>query len=463
MTPLDRGRTTRHPVRIVHLGLGAFHRGHQAWYTQLSNELTDDGWGIEAFTGRAPDAAKALAAQDCRYALIERGPESDSATIIESISAATDGADVDRWRRAFADPAVVIVTLTITEAGYRLSSAGTLDLADPQVVVDIESLRLGDGAVTAPGRLVDGLRARRAAGAGALAVVSCDNLPDNGRVIRDAVLTLAGEVDPSLAGWIVESVSFVSTMVDRITPATAPADVTEARGLTGFADAVPVVTEPFSEWVLSGEFPAGRPDWQRVGAQFVDDIAPFERRKLWLLNAGHSLLAYRGLLRGHSTIAEAMLDADCRSELELLWSETRPVLPFDDREIDEALTALRLRFGNARIEHRLLQIGMDGSQKLGPRIIDPIRRRLAAGLPVGHAQAGVIAAWALHLGSLDRRDPVTDALAAGLIGAVPQDAATAVLEFLAPDLTERLQAAVTAGIAGLIRTAGLPLTEGSTT
>ena len=450
-------------MRIVHLGLGAFHRGHQAWYTQLSNELTGDGWGIEAFTGRTPDAAKALAAQDCRYSLIERGPDSDSATIIESISAATDGADVDNWRRAFADPAVVIVTLTITEAGHRLSSAGTLNLADSQVVVDIESLRLGGGAATAPGRLVDGLRARRAAGGGALAVVSCDNLPDNGRVIRDAVLTLAGEVDSSLAGWIIENVSFVSTMVDRITPATTPADVDGARGLTGFADAVPVVTEPFSEWVLSGEFPAGHPDWQRVGARFVDDIAPFERRKLWLLNAGHSLLAYRGLLRGHSTIAEAMLDADCRSELEMLWNETRPVLPFDDREIDKALAALRLRFGNARIEHRLLQIGTDGSQKLGPRIIDPIRRRLAADLPVGHAQVGVIAAWTLHLGSLDRKDPTTDALAARLIHAAPQDAATAVLDFLAPDLTDRLRATVTAGIAGLTLTAGLHITEGSTT
>lgn len=450
--------TLRNPVRIVHLGLGAFHRAHQAWYTQLANDLAAENgsasWGIEAFTGRTPDAAFALTAQDCRYVLIERGPETDSASLVESISAAADGADIARWRRAFENPAVAIVTLTITEAGYRLGAAGAIDLEDPQVVADIASLRATEGAVTAPARLVDGLRSRRAAGAGAIAVVSCDNLPDNGRVMRAAVLALAGEVDASLLDWIIDNVSFVSTMVDRITPATTPADVIEARELTGFADAVPVVTEPFSEWVLSGEFPAGRPDWHRVGARFVDDIVPFEQRKLWLLNAGHSLLAYRGLLRGHATIAEAMLDEDCRSALELLWSETRSVLPFDDREIDVALDALRARFGNARIEHRLAQIGTDGSKKLGPRIIDPIRGRLAAGLCVGDAHAAVLSAWTLHLAGADRRDPATDALAKAVSAASGESAAAAVLDFLAPDLRDHLLAAVTRGI--------LTLTEGRT-
>jgi fructuronate reductase len=464
MTSPGAGRHTRHPVRIVHLGLGAFHRAHQAWYTQRANDLGSEGWGIEAFTGRTPDAADALSAQDCVYSLIERGPLADSATLVESISAASDGADVARWRRAFEDPHLAIVTLTITEAGYRLDSTGTFDLADAQVVADLGALRAGEGAVTAPARLVDGLRARRAAGGGALAIVSCDNLPDNGGVIRTAVLAVAGEVDPALAEWVGHTVSFVSTMVDRITPATTPADVTEARALTGFPDAVPVVAEPFSEWVLSGGFPAGRPDWHRVGARFVDDIVPFEQRKLWLLNAGHSLLAYRGLRRGHTTVAEAMLDEDCRAEVEELWSEARPVLSFDDREIDDALDALRRRFGNARIEHRLLQVGTGGSQKLGPRIVDPIRRRLAAGLPAGRAQVAVIAAWAVHLGSVDRKDPATDELALSLSGASPEQAASAVLEFLAPDLRDDLLEPVTAGIRSLSVTEAeeVTATEGST-
>jgi fructuronate reductase len=456
------GRSIRHPVRIAHLGLGAFHRAHQAWYTQRANDLGSEGWGIEAFTGRSADAALALSAQDCIYTLIERGASGDSGALIESISAASDGADVFRWRRALADPAVAVVTLTITEAGYRLGADGALDDSDPEVVADVVSLRSGEGCVTAPGRLVDGLRARRSAGAGAIAVVSCDNLPDNGSLVRGAVLALAREVDPSLADWIADTVSFVSTMVDRITPATTPADVAEARTLTGVEDAVPVVTEPFSEWVLSGDFPAGRPAWDRVGARFVPDIAPFEQRKLWLLNAGHSLLAYRGMLLGHGTVAGAMLDDDCRAELELLWAEAGPVLPFDDGELDEALDALRARFGNARIEHRLQQIGTGGSLKLGPRIIDPIRRRLAAGLPVGPAQARVLATWAVHLTTSDRRDPATDALAAGLVGAPPERAAAAVLDFLAPDLRDELLSAVTAGIRTVSLTGSVSTTEGST-
>ena len=442
-------RTARHPVRIVHLGLGAFHRAHQAWYTQRANNIDTEGWGIEAFTGRTPGAAAALTAQDCLYTLIERGPEIDSATLIESISAASDGGDVARWRQAFEDPAVVIVTLTITEAGYRLKPNGKLDVADPQVVADIEALRGNAGAITAPGRLVDGLRARRAAEVGAIAVVSCDNLPGNGQLIREAVLTLANQFDPSLADWIGENVSFVSTVVDRITPATTPMDVSEAFALTGFADAVPVVTDPFSEWVLCGDFPGGRPNWHRVGARLVDDIVPFEQRKLWLLNAGHSLLAYRGLLRGHATIAEAMLDEDCHSELETLWRDTCPILPFEEKEMEAALGALRERFSNARIQHRLLQIATDGSAKLIPRIINPIRCRLAAGRSVGAAHSGVIAAWAVHLTGRDRRDPATDTLAGRISGVTSFDAATAVLEFLAPDLRDRLSVAVADSIDSL--------------
>ncbi|WP_431280009.1 mannitol dehydrogenase family protein [Leifsonia poae] len=388
MTPPRR--TVRHPVRIVHLGLGAFHRAHQAWYTQRANEATGGwGWGIAAFTGRSPDAARILAAQDAVYTLVERGPESDTTSVIESLSVVADGADAERWRRAVADRAVGVLTLTVTEAGYRPSTAA-LD-------ADLSALRAGEVTFTAPGRIVDGIRARRLAGAGGLAVVSCDNLPDNGRVTRDAVLGLATALDPSLAEWIDTEVSFVSTMVDRITPATTGADREAVRELTGYDDAAPVVTEPFSEWVLSGDFPAGRPDWESAGARFVDDIEPFERRKLWLLNAGHSLLAYLGLLRGHVSIADAMGDPVCVAALEDLWAEARTELPFDDDAVDAALDALRARFTNARIEHRLTQIATDGSQKLGPRILDPLRSRLAAGRAPGRAETGVLAAWILHL------------------------------------------------------------------
>lgn len=428
-------RGARHPVRIVHLGLGAFHRAHQAWYTQRVNDL-GGSWGIESFTGRSPSLALAMDAQDDLYTLVERGPSGDRASLIESISAATDGSDATRWRQACADPKVAIVTLTVTEAGYRLTRSGDLDLADGDVLADIDLLRNSSerAATTAPGRIVDGLRARMLSSAGPLALVSCDNLPGNGRATRGAVLGMAERVDAGLTNWIGSHVSFVSTVVDRITPASTDDDRTRALALTGLRDAVPVVTEPFSEWVLSGDFPAGRPPWEAVGARFVDDIAPFEQRKLWLLNAGHSLLAYRGLIRGHRTIDEAMLDPDCVNALGGLWDEARDILPFDEAELDEAFAALRYRFGNTRIRHLLSQIATNGSHKLVQRVIDPIRRRRHRGEEPGEAQAGVLAAWALHLLGPERADPGADDLVAELAGRKPEDQSAAVIAFLAPDL-----------------------------
>lgn len=446
-------RSVRHPVRIVHLGLGAFHRAHQAWYTERANAVgvSGDGWGIHAFTGRSAAAADVLTAQDDLYVLIERG-DLDTESIIESISAATDGADASAWRAALADPAVAIVTMTVTERGYRLSTEGTLDRLDADVQADIDLLRGGGAAaaVTAPGRLVDGLRARMLAGGPGIAVVSCDNLAGNGRVTREAVLTLASAVDAGLADWIERTVSFVSTMVDRITPAATAADRAIALAATGLPDMTPVVTEPFSEWVLSGDFPSGRPAWEAVGARFVEDIAPYEHRKLWLLNAAHSLLAYRGLAAGHGTIADAMLDADCREAVERLWGEAAEVLPFDGAEIDAALSALRSRFANARIEHRLSQIATDGSHKLGPRIIDPMRRRREAGLAVGTAEAGVLAAWATHLADDHFADPSAEGIAGELRGLDAAGRAGVVIRFLAPDLAD--DASVVAAVAAQIDT-----------
>lgn len=414
-------RRLRHPVRAAHLGLGAFHRAHQAWYTQAANDAEGrgEGWGIAAFTGRSPEAARVLAAQDAVYTLVERGPSGDGFRTVEALSAVHDGGDAGAWRGTLADPEVGVLTLTITEAGYRPGSV-------------------------APARVLDGLAARFAAGAGGIAVVSCDNLPHNGRVLRDAVLALA-EPGSDLAAWVASEVSFVSTMVDRITPATTGADREAVRRATGWDDAAPVVTEPFTEWVLAGAFPAGRPAWEAGGARFVDDVEPFERRKLWLLNAGHSLLAYHGLLRGVPTVAAAVADPALAEELERLWSEQRTELPFDDAAVDEALAALRDRFANARIEHRLAQIAADGSQKLGPRILDPLRARLAAGREPGEAQLGVLAAWALHLTTPERRDPSADALAERLRDARDaSERAALVLAALAPDPADPVR---TAGLA----------------
>ncbi|NUU17801.1 mannitol dehydrogenase family protein [Cellulomonas humilata] len=424
-------------MRIVHLGLGAFARAHLLWYTQGANEAGGaEQWGVAAFTGRSAAAAEPLARQDGRYTLLVRSPEGDAPTTIDALVAVHDGADADAWREYFRRPEVGVVTLTVTEAGYRRTSDGALDRHDPAVALDVERLRAGGDALTAPGRLVDGLRARREAGTGPIAIVSCDNLPDNGRVTRRVTLDLASAVDESLARWIEEDVAFVSTMVDRITPATTDADRAIVRKLTGREDRSPVVTEPFSEWVLDGEFPAGRPRWEVAGAQLVDDLEPYERRKLWLLNAGHSLLAYEGLARGLSTVAEAFADPDCRADLEQLWSEAADVLTLP---VDDATAALRARFANARIEHRLAQIAKDGSVKLPVRVMAVAQQRATAGLPVGRAAAGVVAAWIQHLESVDAStsDPGAVDLAERLRGQGSSTRADLALDLVAPRLARK--------------------------
>ncbi|GEA85494.1 MAG: mannitol dehydrogenase family protein [Cellulomonas sp.] len=435
-----RRRDPAPAVRVVHLGLGAFHRAHQAWYTDRANAAAPyDTWGIAAFTGRSAAAARALAAQDGRYVVLTRAADGDTAQSIDALVEAHDGADVDTWRALVARPEVAVVTLTVTERGYCLTADGRLDLDDPAVQADIAALRRGDAtaATTAPGRLVDGLRARRAAGAGPLAVVSCDNLPDNGSVTRTVVRTLASQVDTSLTAWIDATVSFVSTMVDRITPATTDADRDTVRLLTGRIDTSPVVTEPFAEWVLEDAFPAGRPAWDLVGARLVDDVRPYEQRKLWLLNAGHSLLAYTGLARGHATVAEAFADPACRTMLDELWDAARPVVPLPAGEVDDALATLRERFANPRIEHRLAQIACDGSVKLGVRVLAVARARRAAGLPAAPVHALVVGAWARHLSDESGSDPGAEALARALAAAdTPREQAALLLDTLAPDLRD---------------------------
>ncbi|MBD7919278.1 mannitol dehydrogenase family protein [Cellulomonas sp. Sa3CUA2] len=449
------------PVRVVHLGLGAFARAHLLTYTQDADAQLppEQRWGVAGFTGRSPRAAADLAAQDGRYTVVERGPDGDTMRVVDALVEVHDGADGARWRSLLSRPAVGVLSLTVTEAGYRRTSTGALDLEDADVRDDVALLRRlvadGDGhgtapaATTAPGRVLDGLRARRAAGGGPLAVVGLDNLPDNGDALRRVVLELADAVDRDLARWLQVHVAFVSSMVDRITPATTPADRAAVELATGRADRAPVVTEPFREWVLSGRFPAGRPAWDAAGARFVADLAPYEHRKLWLLNAGHSLLAYAGPPRGAATVAEAFADPALRDRLEELWREACDVLPLIPTELDDALADLRERFANARIEHRLEQIARDGSQKLPVRVLDVARARRAAGLPVGDAGAAVLADWALHLRAGGAAtDPGAADLAARLGAADPEATAALVVHALAPDLAD--DTALLAAVAGAV-------------
>ena len=361
MTLLTRAATSLPvvPVGIVHLGVGVFHRAHQAWYTDQVD--TDRRWGIAGFTGRTPDVAELLTRQEGLYTLIERG-DHDRGGIVGALSSVTDGANVEALATAVAAPTTKVVTLTISEAGYT--------------------------AWGVPGRLLKALDARRHADAGPIAIVPCDNLPAVGTHLAELLHRMA---DAPLATWMSENVSFVSTSVDRITPATTPADRGVAEKLTGFEDDAPVVTEPFHNWILSGTFPGGRPEWQNAGALFVDDIVPYEQRKLWLLNAGHSTLSYLGFSLGLQTVAEAIENEYCRTAVENLWAEASRHLP---SEVDVAGYCAQLveRWRNPRIAHSLGKIAQDGLEKLRVRVVPVALLERAAGRDAA-ACATTIAAW----------------------------------------------------------------------
>ncbi len=411
-------------MRIVHIGLGSFHRAHQAWYTATAADARE--WGIAAFTGRSSTIADELAPQDGLYTLIERSDAGDSVSVIPSIVEAIDGARLDRFVELVASPDTAIVTLTITEPGYRLTGDGEPDRSDPAVVADIEWLAAALESTdipaldawaprTALGRLLLGLDARRRSGAGPIAVVPCDNIPDNGPFLRTGFLALAEATSAGSSVWLAANVSFVSTSVDRITPKTTEEDIRTATELSGWMDRSPVVTEPFSDWVLSGRFPAGRPAWETAGARFVDDIEPFEQRKLWLLNGAHSLLAYAGRLRGHVTVAAAIADPICRSWVNELWDEDQRHLP-EGLELNDYRLALLRRFENSRIEHRLAQIGMEGLAKLRVRIVPVASAERAAGRDAT-ACARAIAAWiTLLLAGADLPDAQAAAVQAARAG-----------------------------------------------
>lgn len=428
------------PVRMVHLGLGNFFRAHQAWYTDRAPDAGQ--WGIAAFTVRSTRLADALVAQDGLYTVVVRDPAGDEAGVVGSITSAHAGADQPAWLRYLSDPQVAVVTLTVTEAGYLRGPDGGLDVQQPVLRRDLQALHADPAAPVAsvPAKLVAGLAARRRAAAGPLAVVSCDNLTDNGgvcaRVVTDAARALDALTGDDLAGWIADIVAFVTTMVDRITPATTEDDGPAVCALTGRSDAAPVITEPFTEWVLAGEFPAGRPAWDAVGARFVDDVAPFEQRKLWLLNGAHTLLAYAGSARGHRTIANAVGDPVCRQWMTQWWDEASAHLTVPADQVAAYRDDLLERFGNPRMRHLLAQIAADGSQKLPVRVLPVLSAERRAGRMPGGA-VRLVAAWINHLRGAGA--PVTDPAADRLVELARSplpEAVPAVLATLDPSLAQ---------------------------
>jgi fructuronate reductase len=449
-------------IGIVHLGVGAFHRAHQADYTDAVLRQGDLRWGIMGASLRSPDTRDALAPQDFLYTIAESDEAGERCRVIGALRGVLVAPeDPQALIEAMCLPSVKIVSLTVTEKGYCHDPAtGELNEAHPDIVHDLSQ---PESPRSAPGFLVEALRARKARGLPPFSVLCCDNLPANGRTVAKVVTRLAALRSAELGRYVADSVAFPATMVDRIVPATTDADRARIALATGFEDAWPVVTEAYNNWVVEDNFPQGRPQWD---ATFVSDIAPFELMKLRLLNGAHSTMAYLGYLAGLETIADCMKDeALAHLVAHLMDHEVTPTLAVPPgADIDSYKQALLRRFRNPGLRHRTWQIAMDGSQKLPQRLLGTIRDRLKAGQSIDALALGV-AAWMRYVTGIDEngqpidvRDPLRDMLRAraddaGLDAARLAPALLSVSEVFGHDLPAdaAFTAAVTRALDSLIR------------
>jgi len=401
---------------IVHLGLGAFHRAHQAVYTDTVLAQGDLRWGIVGVSLRSPETRDALAPQDNLYTLAIRGVEGEQLRIIGSL--------VDTLVAPESPAAVLaamshahchIVSVTVTEKGYCHDPASnTLRFDHPDIVHDLVH---ADAPRSAIGFIVRALDKRRDAGLPPFTVLSCDNLPSNGNTSRALMLAFAGHVDPELSKWISRHGAFPNSMVDRIVPKTTDEDRVAIAARLGVDDAWPVMTEPFSQWVIEDRFAGPRPAWETAGATLVEEAEPYEHAKLRMLNGSHSSLAYLGSLAGYVTVDQAIRDDGLRGFIEQMM--TQEIAPTLQRPgLDEYRDELVARFRNPALKHRLQQIAMDGSQKLPQRLLGTIRARIDAGLPCMRL-CFAVAGWIRYLRGEDEAglaypisDPQADALQA---------------------------------------------------
>ncbi|WP_240232151.1 mannitol dehydrogenase family protein [Devosia lacusdianchii] len=385
---------------IVHLGIGAFHRAHMAVY--VDDLLRDNpDWAIIGASLRRPDTKEALEPQDGLYTVAVRDASGTHPRIIGSILKVLD-ANTERQEllELMASPQIRIVSLTVTEKGYCHDPAtGELDQRHPDIVHDLAN---PTAPRSAPGILVEALARRKAAGIAPFAVMSCDNLPCNGATVKRIVQKYASMMSADL-GQYVSTLAFPGTMVDRIVPSTTDADRATLAGFTGMEDAWPIMTEPFTQWVIEDHFPQGRPPFEKAGAQLVEDVEPFERMKLRMLNGSHSTMAYLGYLAGYEYISDVMGDADFVKLIHgLMTEEAMPTLDMPGVDLAAYRDQLLERFRNPALKHRTWQIAMDGSQKLPQRLLGTIRDRLKSGQPFDRLGLGV-AAWMRYVVGIDEK------------------------------------------------------------
>jgi len=382
-----------HGVGVLHLGVGAFHRAHQAVYLDDVLARAGGDWRILGISCRGARVRDQLRPQDCLYTVFERSGSAAQMRLVGSIAdvwvaGENPGAVID----AIARDTTHLISLTITEKGYCRSPSGDgLDLQHPDIVHD---LAIPAHARSALGLLAEGLRERWQRRIGPATLISCDNLPHNGALLQRLLVEFAQLRDPKLAGWIASEVACPSSMVDRIVPATTAADISAASAAMGLTDQAMVVTEPFTQWIIEDRFTGARPDLAAAGVSLVADVRPYESAKLRLLNGSHSALAYLGVISGLDFVHEAVAEPAFLAFVRRLMScELAPTLvPTPALDLAAYQSALLARFANPALQHRLQQIAMDGSQKLPQRLVQPARERIECGKNFD-ALALAIAAW----------------------------------------------------------------------
>lgn len=429
--------------RILHLGPGNFFRAHQAWYTHHANDYGNEAWQITGVSLKSSTARDSLAPQNCDYTLVINSvadTDYQRISVIDRILVGPE--DPQAVIDLIADPATAIVSLTVTEKGYHIdATTGHLNTSNPDIAAE-----LSDGKPrTAIGFLTFGLQKRQQQNADPITIISCDNLSDNGATLKKLVQEFDQEASRSLTGWLgladwlKKSVTFPGTMVDRITPATTDALRQEVHQKAGWADASPVATELFSEWIIEDSFAAERPAWDQAGAQFVDDVSPFEHRKLRLLNGAHSFLAYGGLYTGHTYVHEAIADTVLRAAVGELMLEATATLPATmQSDAADYCTELIERFANPALKHELAQIAGDGSQKLPVRVLSTIADRHNKGT-ASPCASDTIAYWLVFIyqrsaAGADINDPLAKRFAEIQQSSDNRrDKLTAILQTLSPD------------------------------
>jgi len=390
-------------VGIVHLGVGAFHRAHQSYYTDKALAQFGGDWLTVGISLRGEEVQQQLAPQNYLYTLLEQKGGIQRATVIASISNVLFlGRQREEVDRLMVSESVRIVSLTITEKGYcRLPATGALDLHNPEIQYDLHH---PNEPVTAIGLIVKSLKQRFKRQLSPITLLSCDNLPCNGMALQRVVMEFAQQIDSDLAQWIKREIAFPNSMVDRIVPAVTDTTKDLVAAKLGLRDEGCVSTESFSQWVIEDKFVNGRPHWDKVGVTFTEDVEAFEAAKLRLLNGAHSAMAYIGYLSAMNTVDDCMSNAIIRNFVHKLMMEEIAAVVVAPRELDlqQYIESLMDRFTNSALQHQCYQIAMDGSQKIPPRLLSTITDALNANKSIDRCCLAV-AAWMIYITSIDVR------------------------------------------------------------